>query len=147
MAHTSASCREVLAGLEVSVAGDEDLQGGASPRDGGATRFASAVDALLDESERVADQGEVCAVLAAGVAGEVPREQVTSCLEKALKNAAAPRHQSVFTASLLRLLAHPEARRGWHHVSVAVTRFAAILSEASRRGFSSRRGDPGSADA
>ena len=89
----------------------EDRMGdGASLRDDGANRFAVAVDALLDTSERVANRDEVCAVLVAGVGGSESGNEAAERLEETLKDPAGPRHRSVFVASLLRLLAHPEAR-------------------------------------
>ena len=78
-----------------------------------ASEFAVNVDQLLAEEAKVADETEVCAVLAAGVLGDVARSECVDCVAEVLSDSATPRHKTVLTASLLRLLAHHSA--GWIH--------------------------------
>lgn len=78
-----------------------------------ASEFAGRVDLLLAHEARVGDETEVCAVLAAGVLGDVSRSECADCVAEILSDSATPRHQTVLTASLLRLLAHHSAR--WIH--------------------------------
>lgn len=94
---------------EGEMAGKEEVREAGSSQEMTATEFAAAVDVLLGTQDLVTKEEEVCAVLAAGVQGDVPCEECAACLDEALKNPAPPRHQTILTASLLRLLAHHHA--------------------------------------
>ncbi|MCZ7662710.1 MAG: ATP-binding protein [Thermoleophilia bacterium] len=74
-----------------------------------AMKFACLVDECLLDSSRTGDPEDVSHVLCKGMGLSVVRAEASGELKQTLKGTGVPNHQSVLTAAILRLLAHPAA--------------------------------------